>query len=206
MLSVTFKSVLKLLANTTNFSGLVTGNKVTIEAFDEDETKYVFTVQSRVVRMAVKSEKGDFDQTVTDLEMLTLPELTVKTVTNETFTQSGDPYDSYTIYVTYNAQVFVMVCRLIKERALFRIRHFDNVFDAHYIDGKLYFHKEDETTIKLCGTNLFALNKEMPDYEVLYIDNLPGNITYRTLNERFESTARTVGKKLEKYKEGQLQK
>lgn len=199
MLAVTFKSILKCLRNCDWGAEIV----LSCKPFENGE-QYSFVIKNKEMFL-IKTVNGiQHKESVVDEESLQLPNVEVQEITKTTYLKDTDKiYDKYIVMVHYDAQLFVMACKILKERAQFRIRHNGKLFDAHYVDGKLYYADYVEDEIILYATDLFELNKVMEGYEVIYMGNLDFKLSGRTLRERYEAAAKISNRRLVKYRDGQ---
>lgn len=96
-----------------------------------------------------------------------------------------------------DATLFVNLFRLLGEYISLTIQHGNTILAGFYINGKLILLK-DGTEVTVTISDLYALHKLYPGYNIIDFVTYPYNLSMRTLLERMERYAKTSGKVLRK--------
>lgn len=203
MLTQTAKVVIRELQNN------VGNNTIDLVLRDKrGNTTYSFAITKENIRVERKTEgQLAINFNVKDIQMLTLPDiLTCLSITETSYVNGVKDksriFERHETFVRYEAQMFVRVFRIMRERVEFTMVQDNKHYDCYHIDGKVFFVEETEDEYKLMGTDLFELNKTHPDYRILHISRLGGNMDYRTFVDHQNQIADKLNKTFRKYTDG----
>lgn len=199
MLAHTLKSVVKQLKN---FAGDKT---IFLNTFDKkSERGYNFEITSSEIWMEVQIGNSAGRSKVDDIEMIELPKfLKILSLKEESYFTYGGIFEEQKTNVAFEAQLFVKVFRIMKERAFFTVTQNSNYLDCYYVDGKVFYIEETDDEYKVMGTDLFKLHNSHNNYRIFTVDTLPQNMDYSTFLDEQERIAKTLNKKFVKYRFGQ---
>lgn len=142
-------------------------------------------------------------QEIKDIEMLQLPNYFKLTKYVETeYTANGGISSRAEFNISKEASFFVRLFLLMKERVYFTLMQKGKVKDCYYIDGKVFYVEEDETSYKLMGTDLYKM-VELGSYSIFTVCSLLDQFSYSTFMETHEHTAKLLNKRFVKYRFGQ---
>ena len=197
MLVQTVKSVVKVLAGSMHPSQVILKCNSS-----EDGRDYTFQVWNGEVNLTISSDNLAVTTAVPDVELIKLPPyLSVTGWSELSFIKERDPsvtprriYEEQHTHVKYEAQMFIKLFRVLKERVFFQMRFKDEHVDCWFIDGKVFYVREDKTHYRLFGTNLHALSKEDKNYRIINVSRLPAYLDYGTFVDERRKLANTLGK------------
>jgi hypothetical protein len=199
MLSHTLKSVVK------SFKNYADDKKISFTAKDINSQRlYCFNIDKDSVLVDINSGELSSRQAIEDVEMFSLPShFKVLQVIERTYTPDGAIFEEQTANVSYEAQLFLKLFRMMKERVFFRFMHDGAMHDCYFIDGKVFYIEETDDEYKLMGTNLFRLPVTHKDYRIISIESIMDVLDYKSFVEKHERAAKLLGKQFFKYKFGQ---
>lgn len=171
MKSYTIKNIIKLLVA---FIGK--GKIVWLLSGDTTSKNYEFCIHDAQIDLTVSktnSEGTSVKAYIPNIDSLYLQDTSFHSIkfSHEKFTKdNSERYKLIDISVQYEIQVLIEIMRLMREHAFIEFRHGDNIYTGKYIEGRITFR---DITIKdryvLIATDLFTLNKEIPNYEITKI-------------------------------------
>lgn len=197
MLAQTVKSVVKVLAGSMHPSQIILKC-----VSSEDKREYIFEVRDGEVSLTVASDKLAVTTIVPDVELIKLPPyLSITGWSELSYIKERDPsvtprriYEEQHTHVKYEAQMFLKLFRIMKERVFFQMRFKDEHVDCWFIDGKVFYVRETKTQYMLFGTNLHALAKEDKNYRIISVSRLPAYLDYGTFVDERRKLANTLDK------------
>jgi hypothetical protein len=199
LLAYTVKAVIKALHQYSDYKTF----KVTFQDRKEG-TVYIFHVNKEQVKLEYgKPDDALLMIKVEDIEMLKLPKhLIAIKLEDISYAPDGKIYEMHTICVKYEAQLFIKVFRVMKDRVFFTVFHDKNYIDCYYIDGKLIYIEEDDQDFNVMITDLYKLHKTHENYKIVNINGLLNRYDFSSFLEEKEKVARMLGKKYRKFRDG----
>lgn len=199
MLAYTTKSVIKCLRDfgeAREFDVLFRERK--------ENNFYNFNVNKGKITLTITDEEKNLSASyvVKDIEMLKLPHILIPVqLVERTYVSDGREYEKNTINVKYEAQLFVKVFRVMRDRVMVTISHEGNFMDCYHIDGKLLYIVEDDSEYQVHITDLYKFYKTHENYYILNISGLLNRYDYSAFMEKHSSIARELGKTFVKYRD-----
>ena len=198
MVAYTLKNFLKYLKK---FAG---NNKYTLELLGEQTGyNYKFTVHKELdVLIYVDENSPNILTSVEDIDFLHFNDKSFKAIKLEETVHRGysEMYEHSVINIYYEAQLYIKLFRLMKERVSFMFRYNDKYYYCYYIDGKVLYIEENEEQYIVRGTSLFHLNKSFPGYEILSVSEPLNRYSYGKFLDVHDAIAKKKNKELVKYK------
>lgn len=88
-----------------------------------------------------------------------------------------------------DANLYINIFRLLGEQISLTIKHKDIYYPAYYINGKLLVITLGINKITVHITDLYAITRKLPNYEIIDFIRYPQNLTIRTLLDKLEKFA-----------------
>lgn len=190
MLSYTIKAVLdtvrKYCGNKSYSLWFETPDRNTLMKFsiNKDECSVIHCERESTKDSADKLIGDHYDMEiksyVTDFESVILPgEMSVTT-----FIETSSFGENNSVSVNFDAQLFVRVFKLMRDRVWFSVQIGNEMKDCHYIDRKMYFSETVGNIRRLVQTDLYKFFSEYGAYDIRLFCPLSGKITVDTLRDR----------------------
>lgn len=197
MLAYTAKSVVKALHQYSDYRFF----KLKFED-KKSKKEYIFHINKESVRMEVGLPGDTLLISVSDIEMLELPKILIPiSLEDRSYAPDGSIYEQHTINVRYEAQLFIKVFRIMKDRVFFTVLHEGEYIDCYYIDGKLIY-LEEGSDYNVMITDLYKFNKTHQNYRILTINGLLNRYDFSSFLEEREKVAKLIGKRYVKFRDG----
>jgi hypothetical protein len=175
MFAHTLKSVIKLASLNVNKS------IISLQGIDPKSNR-IYKFDIHVDRIDVKISVGELEgiHSITDIECLNLPPyLNMTKWSQVSFASDGSIYREQHSNLHFDAQLFVELFRIVRERAFFTMKLNGKYVDAWYLEGKVLYVVENEKQLVVHGTDLYKLAQTDRDYRILTVDKLPAFLDYR---------------------------
>lgn len=139
---------------------------------------------------------------ISNIDFIQFKDKTFKPVRLEESIPRGtnDLFERSEINIFYEAQMYIKLFRLMKERVSFMFVCNDKYYYCYYIDGKALYIEEDEKRYMVKGTSLFHLSKNFPNYQILSVSQPLNRYSYGKFLDVHNEIAIKKGKELVKYK------
>lgn len=172
------------------FDGYITHNKYTI-LIKDGITLTVETPNGLAVRTAV-----------TDVYKLKFYDklLIPKSLEEISFRPDGMEFEKNFANIYYEAQLYVKLFRLMKERVNFTFICDNKYYDCYYLDGKVFYIEETATDYRVRGTTLFKLGNTFPNYRICYVSQSLKRLQYGDYMDEQHEIANRKGKRFDKFK------
>lgn len=172
MISYTVKEV---LSNIRRYCG---AKSFLLKSLSESEgIAYHFHVSKEELKVSQISDELDFSYYVNDIEMLKLPtELKIVSLEEE-----NDLGEKNLLELQFEAQLFIKIFRLMRDRVQFSLKSSSGVVDCIYLDRKMYFTEEMDNLYKLTETNLYKFYKKYGSYSITNFSPLVGRMDRNSL-------------------------
>lgn len=198
MLAYTLKNFLK---NLTRFAG---NNKYILEMLGEQTGyHYKFTSHKELnVLITIDDKTPEILTTVGDIDFLHFKDTNFKAIKLEETIHRGsaEMYEHNVVNIYYEAQLYIKLFRLMKERVSFMFNYDNKYYYCYYIDGKALYIEETDTQYVIRGTSLFHLNKSFPGYQILSVSEPLNRFSYGKFLDVHDEIAKKKKKELIKYK------
>lgn len=190
MFAQTLKSVVKVI------KGSINGSVVTLDSEnDRHGRRYKFTISKDKIVMVIAQGELEGTQVVDDIEMLSIPPyLNVTSWHEVSFDARGEVFEEQHLNLHYEAQLFVRLFRLMRERAQFSMKLNDRYVNAYYVDGKVLYIEETDNAYEVIGTDLYHIAQVDRSYRILNVNWLPAYIDYNRFLDDHRSIANSLGK------------
>lgn len=190
------------LSNLVRFAG---NNTYILEMLGEQTNcKYTFKVFKK---LSLVMDDGNPDtpellMNIDNIDFVQFKDKTFKPVRLEESIPRGtsDLFERNEINIFYEAQMYIKLFRLMKERVSFMFVCNGKYYYCYYIDGKALYIEEDEKHYIVKGTSLFHLSKNHPGYQILSISQPLNRYSYGKFLDVHNEIALKKGKELVKYK------
>lgn len=147
---------------------------------EQDGTTLGFNINKLGIDLVAEKEEFQVLEKIFDIEMLRLPENVTVISLTEISEETGE---TSVLEVKFEAQLFIKVFRLMKDRVIFLMNSALGSKRCHYINRKLYYVNESEDSYTLVETNLYKFHKMHGNYEITAFSPLTGkvdNLTFVT--------------------------
>lgn len=170
---------------------------------DKQSRHYYFFVSKDGINISYGTEGNMIRSKVEDIEMLSLPNRLIPFFFEEKSLNSDGKgfFEQHTLNIKYEAQLFVKIFRIMKERLAFTVFHEGNYIDCFHIDGKLLYVEETDTDYYVVGTDLYKFHRTHENYEIININGLMSRYDFASFMEEQTTIARELGKTLHRVKD-----
>lgn len=198
MLAYTVKSVVKALHQYSDYKFFK------LKLKDRKENKiYIFHINRDQIKLECGPEGDTILMNVPDIEMLKLPKRFIPvSLEDVSYAPDGSIFEQHIIHVKYEAQLFIKVFRIMKDRVYFTVLHEGNYIDCFYIDGKFIYLEEKDSDYNVMITDLHNFYKTHGHYKIININGLLNRYDFGSFLEEKEQVAKILGKRYVKFRDG----
>jgi hemin uptake protein HemP len=158
--------------------------------------EYVFEITRSGITLSYGLPGEKLRQEVDNIDMLKLPDvLTTIGLEEKSFGPDGKKViDHHKLEFRYEAQLFIKLFRIMKERVYFTVLHNNQYFDCYSFEGKIFYVEETDTQYKVISSDLFKLNQTHEGYLILNVNSLSQKMDYENYMSQRARVARDLGK------------
>lgn len=99
----------------------------------------------------------------------------------------------------HEVSLFVVLFRSLGETVSLLFRSCEKLFNAHYIDGKLFIVEINEWALTVRKTDFYSLNRILTNFELVDFVPYPNNMTMKNYLNRLQSISQACGLIFEKF-------
>lgn len=185
MLAYTAKSVVKSIqSNARGRRYVLTFEKET------DKSQFIFDIDKDGIILTQIENSMELCQFIEDLDMVYLPEGLVALSLIE-YSPHGEMHSQL---VKFEAQLFVIVFRLMKDKVHLLIEKNGKIFECEYIDRRVFIKEINDDSVVLRSTNLYKLHKVEGDYNIRVFSQISVSISPDSYANDTKELAHSLGK------------
>lgn len=145
-----------------------------LEAYDpKEKLLLLFKINRDKIDLLTKGQDLEWIEAVDDIEMLKLPE---EVKIQKLIEISPDTGETSIMEVKFEAQLFIKVFRVMKDRVCFTINSSLGMKYCYYLNRKMYYIDETEDKYSVVETNLYKFHKTNGDYGITTFSPIIGKM------------------------------